>query len=192
VDTGLGGQGSATPKTSDKWSVTHGDAQYQWLKQTLEQSTAKWKFVFAHHVMGTGRGGIEIAGQFEWGGYDAKGVYGFTANRPGWPMPIHQLMVANNVTIFFQGHDHVYAHQQLDGVTYQSLPNPADNTYTAFNADAYTSGDVFPNAGYVKVTVGPDSVKVDYIREFLPEDENPPDQVSGAIQFSYTIPVSAQ
>jgi phosphodiesterase/alkaline phosphatase D-like protein len=192
VDTGLGGQNSSTPKTPDKWSVTHGDAQYQWLKQTLEQSTAKWKFVFAHHVMGTGRGGIEIARQFEWGGYDAKGVYGFTANRPTWPMPIHQLMVANNVTIFFQGHDHVYAHQQLDGVTYQSLPNPADNTYTAFNADAYTSGEVFPNAGYVKVTVGPDTVKVDYIREFLPEDENPPDHVSGALQFSYTIPVAAQ
>jgi len=61
VDTGLGGQNSSTPKTSDKWAITHGDAQYQWLKRTLEQSTAKWKFVFAHHVMGTGRGGIEIA-----------------------------------------------------------------------------------------------------------------------------------
>ncbi len=187
VDTGLGGQSSTTPKSPDKWLITHGDAQYQWLKQTLEQSKAKWKFVFAHHVMGTGRGGIEIADQYEWGGNNANGSWGFTGKRPTWPMPLHQLMVANHVTIFFQGHDHLYAHQQIDGVTYQSLPNPADNTYTAFNADAYTRGDVFPNAGYTKLTVGPSSVKVEYIREWLPADEKPPTQVSGMVQFAYAI-----
>ena len=155
VDTGLGGQNGAGNKTNDKWTITHGDPQYQWLKRTLEQSTAKWKFVFAHHVLGTGRGGVEIADQFEWGGKNNNGSYGFTANRPTWASPIHQLMAANHVTIFFQAHDHLYARQELDGVVYQSLPNPADNTYTAFNADAYTSGTVFPNAGYVKVTVSP-------------------------------------
>jgi len=187
VDTGLGGQDNSTPKTSDKWAITVGDAQYQWLKQTLEQSNAKWKFIFAHHVMGTGRGAVEIANQFEWGGYDNRGNYGFPEKRSTWAMPLHQLMAANQVTIFFQGHDHLFAHQQMDGITYQELPNPADNTYTAFNSDAYTSGDVFPNAGYVKVTVGPEAVKVEYIREFLPQDENPPDQVSGMVQFAYTI-----
>lgn len=102
-------------------------------------------------------------------------------------MPIHQLMVANNVTIFFQGHDHLFARQQLDGITYQSLPNPADNTYTAFNADAFKSGDIYPNSGYVKVTVAPSSVTVDYIRVFLPQDEEPPQTFSGMTQFSYTI-----
>jgi uncharacterized protein (TIGR03437 family) len=187
VDTGLGGQSNPSVKTQDKWAVTHGDAQYQWLKQTLEQSTAKWKFVFAHHVMGTGRGGVEIANEYEWGGDNPNGSWAFTQYRPTWPDPIHQLMVANHVTIFFQAHDHLYAHQQLDGVVYQSLPNPADNTYTAFNSDAYTSGDIFPNAGYTKVTVSPTSVKVEYIREWLPQDEKPPAQVSGTVQFAYTI-----
>ncbi|MFN7919089.1 MAG: metallophosphoesterase [Bryobacteraceae bacterium] len=190
VDTGLGGQNGSGGRTNDKWAITHGDAQYQWLKQTLEQSKAKWKFVFAHHVMGTGRGGIEIADQFEWGGRSNNGAFAFPQNRPGWAMPIHQLMAANHVTIFFQAHDHLFAHQVRDGVTYQSLPNPADNTYTAFNADAYT-GDVFPNAGYTKVTVNPSSVKVDYVRQWLPADEKPPTQVSGAVQFSYTIPAGA-
>ena len=189
VDTGLGGQSNPNGKTPDKWAVTHGDPQYLWLKQTLEQSTAKWKFVFAHHVMGTGRGGIEIADQFEWGGNNTNGTYGFPANRPTWAMPIHQLMVANHATIFFQAHDHLFAHQQIDGMTYQSVPNPADNTYTAFNADAYT-GDLFANSGYTKVTVGPSSVKVEYIREWLPADEKPPAQVSGTVQFAYTIPAS--
>lgn len=187
VDTGLGGQNSTTPKAGNKWDITHGDAQYQWLKKTLEESTAKWKFVFAHHVMGTGRGGVEIADQYEWGGNNANGSYGFAQNRPTWPQPLHQLMAANHVTIFFQAHDHLFAHQQRDGVVYQSLPNPADNTYTAFNADAYTSGEVFANAGFTKVTVGPSNVKVEYVREWLPADEKPPTQISGTVQFSYTI-----
>mgnify|MGYP003339842796 CR=1 FL=1 len=73
VDTGLGGQNGTGGRTNDKWAITHGDPQYEWLKQTLQQSKAKWKFVFAHHVMGTGRGGVEIADQYEWGGNGANG-----------------------------------------------------------------------------------------------------------------------
>lgn len=173
-------------KTPNKWDITHGDAQYQWLKRTLETSKAKWKFVFAHHVLGGGRGGIEIANEYEWGGSNANGSPGFAANRSTWSAPIHQLMVANKVTIFFQAHDHLFVRQQLDGITYQSLPNPADNTYTAFNADAYRTGDKFPNAGYVRVTVSPASVLVEYIRIFLPQDEGA-GKTSGMVQFSYTI-----
>lgn len=189
VDNTLGADvsGAGNGKTPNLWLVSHGDQQYAWLKQTLEQSTAKWKFVFAHHVLGTGRGGVERAPLFEWGGENQNGTPGFAVNRPSWPSTIHQLFVQNHVTIFFQGHDHIYAHQQLDGVTYQSLPNPADNTYTAFNSDAYTTGEQFPNSGYTKVSVGPNGVKVDYIREWLPQDEKPPAQVSGLLQFSYSI-----
>jgi hypothetical protein len=179
--------GDDSQRTRNLWDVTHGDAQYEWLKRTLEGSRAKWKFVFAHHVMGSGRGGIEVADDFEWGGRNRNGTPGFAVNRPRWAMPIHQLLVANHVTIFFQGHDHLFARQELDGVVYQSLPNPADDTYTAFNADAYLSGDKFPNSGYVKVTVAPAAVNVDYVRMFLPKDERPPDQVSGMVQFSYSI-----
>lgn len=174
-------------KTADKWTITHGDAQYEWLKKTLEGSTAKWKFVFAHHVLGTGRGGVENAGLFEWGGNSDKGVYQFPQKRPEWSAPIHQLMAATGVTVFFQGHDHVYAHQQLDGVTYQETPCPADNTYTAFNADAYESGEVFPNAGYLRVTVGPEGVTVEYVREYMDQDEASPERVSGTVQHVYTI-----
>ena len=93
-----------------------------------------------------------------------KGVWEFDKMRPGWELPIHQLMAKNNVTIFFQGHDHLFAKQELDGIIYQEVPCPADNTYTAFNKDAYKSGDIFPNAGFLDVTVSPDQVKVDYIK----------------------------
>jgi len=184
VDNVFGG----ASKRADMWQVTHGEAQYQWLKQTLEQSKAKWKFVFAHHVNGTGRGGTDIADQYEWGGRNSRGVWEFDSKRPGWPLPIHQLMAANRVTIFFHGHDHLFARQERDGVSYQELPEPADPSYTLWNDDAFKTGDKFSNSGYVRVTVSPSAVFVEYVRTFLPRDEKLPAQFSGMVQFAYSIP----
>ena len=108
----------------DWWGITLGDAQYRWFKRTLEGSKAKYKFVFTHHVLGTGRGATELADLYEWGGKDRAGQWEFDRKRPGWELPIHQLMVKYGVTIFFQGHDHLFAHQRRDGVVYQEAPNP--------------------------------------------------------------------
>ncbi len=172
-------------KQRDLWNVTLGDTQYQWFKKTIEESTAKYKFVFAHHVNGTGRGGIELAGLGEWGGRSKKGVWEFDAKRPGWGKPIHRLMADNHVTIFFQGHDHVFVRQELDGVIYQTLPEPADPNYALYFSDAYLSGDKLPNSGYTRVTVSQAGVKVDYVRTFLPADEGP-GQTSGMVAYTYT------
>lgn len=155
-------------KRKDPWKITLGEEQYKWFQQVLEKSKSKFKFVFAHHVNGTGRGGVERAKYFEWGGYSQNGKWQFDTERPGWSLPIHQLMVKNKVTIFFQGHDHLFAHQELDGVVYQSVPNPADDTYTAFNKEAYTSGKVLPNSGFLQVRVNAKDVTVIYKRSFLP------------------------
>ena len=163
-----------------------GDTQYQWFKKTLDESKARYKFVFSHHVMGTGRGGVEMAERYEWGGRDPDGTWRFDEKRPGWEMPIHQLMVKNGVTIFFQGHDHLFARQELDGVIYQEVPNPADDTYQAHNREAYRSGDIIANSGHLLVTVSQENVRVDYVRSFLPEDQAD-GQKNGQIAFSYTI-----
>ncbi|MCX7047486.1 MAG: metallophosphoesterase [Candidatus Sumerlaeota bacterium] len=175
-------------KTSDKWLVTHGDAQYQWLKTTLEQSQAKYKFVFAHHVLGTGRGGAAIAGNYEWGGYNQDGVtWGFTAQRPTWAMPIHQLMAANHVSIFFHGHDHLFAKEDVGGVAYQELPQPADYEVDGTdpdNGDAYPAPAVtYTNGGYVRVTVSPTSTTVEYVRTQLDVDG----VANGRISYSYRV-----
>jgi hypothetical protein len=172
-------------KTRDLWQATLGAEQYQWLKSTLENSPARYKFVFAHHVNGTGRGGVEGAGLYEWGGRSPSGSYDFDAKRPGWGLPIHQLMARNKVTIFFQGHDHLFVRQSLDGIVYQECPIPADYTYTDFNEDAYISGVRFPNAGHLRVTVAPDGVRVEYVRAFLPGDESS-SQKNGAVAYSYS------
>jgi hypothetical protein len=173
-------------RNRDGWAMTMGDAQYQWLKKTLEESKARYKFVFAHHVSGTGRGAVEVTDLFEWGGRNRTGEWEFDKKRPGWAMPVHQLMVKNNVTIFFQGHDHLFARQERDGVVYQETPNPADNTYSIFNEEAYRSGKIVPNSGFLRVTVSPASAKVDYVRAWLLQDEKP-DHNNGEVAFSYTV-----
>jgi len=181
-----------SPGSGDNWDWTLGYAQYDWLRQTLENSTATFKFVFSHQVVGGadlyGRGGIEAAshalggaGSFEWGGEDLTGGYGFDRERPGWGVPIHDLLASNNVTIFFHGHDHVFVKQELDGVVYQECPVPSDAMYGSGHF-AYQYGDLVPNSGHLRVTVSPSEVTVDYVRAFLPGDG--PD---GEIAYSYTV-----
>ena len=155
------------------WDWTLGLPQYTWLKNTLEGSHAKYKFVFAHHIRGQDRGGITNAQTFEWGGYETiGGRYTFDANRPGWAKPIHKLFVDNGVTVFFQGHDHLYAHEMLDSMVYQEVPMAADSTYTIgmlANAKAYTA-DTLDGTGHLRVTVAPSGVSVDFVRAYLPKD----------------------
>ncbi len=179
--------GSSKKEKTSMWDVTHGDAQVQWLKRTLETSTARHKFVLAHHVMGGGRGGIELARSWEWGGRNAKGVDEMATQRPTWSAPIHELFVRNRVTIFFQGHDHVWVRQQLDGVTYQTLSQPADPNYALYFDDAYLSGEKHANTGYTRVTVSPTQVKVEYVRSVLPVHETA-SRRHGAVVTSYTLP----
>lgn len=173
-------------RNRDGWAPTMGDTQYRWLKSTLEQSKAKYKFVFAHHVLGTGRGAVEMADLYEWGGRNRKGEWEFDKKRPGWELPVHQLFVKHGVTIFFQGHDHLFARQEKDGVIYQETPNPADTTYTAFNREAYRLGDILPNSGYLRVKVAGEAVTVDYVRSWLPKDETTEHQ-QGEVAFSYQV-----
>lgn len=179
--------------TSDKpggWAWTLGKPQYDWLKKTLEESSSTFKFVFAHHVRGQGRGGLTNAKLFEWGGYEQNGTsFTFTGKRPGWAKPIQRLFADNQVNIFFQGHDHLFAKEELEGVVYQEVPMPSDSTYSlglTANGDAYTS--VTQNgSGHIRVTVSPSCVKVDYVRAYLPADTLSGGNKNGRVTYSYTI-----
>ena len=107
------------------WNPIHGDPQYFWFRDTLRKSKAKYKFVFEHHLLGQLRGGVEVARDYEWGGQArGAGQPTFAQARPGWDKPIHDLMVENGVTVYFQGHDHLFARASLDGLTYVSVPMP--------------------------------------------------------------------
>jgi hypothetical protein len=179
---------SLSPKPTN-WNWTLGLDQYNWLAGVLQNSTAQHKFVFAHHVRGQGRGGILDAGLFEWGGYQNSGNYTFPTNRPGWAMPIHQLFTTYGVDIFFQGHDHLFAREVLDGVIYQEVPMPSDSTYEIgmlANASAYVS-DTIGGSGHLRVTVDPTCVTVDFVRAYLPADTIAGVRQNREVAFSYTV-----
>jgi hypothetical protein len=178
---------------TDGWGWTLGDIQYQWLQKTLEQSNASYKFVFAHHLVGgndsQGRGGTEFASLYEWGGKNTDGSWGFDQHRPGWGTPIHQLLVENNVTAFFHGHDHFFARQELDGVIYQEVPQPATVSSPKVLPGAeygYVSGERLGSPGHLRITVSPEFVRVDYVYSLLPGDKRG-DLNNGAVAYSYTL-----
>lgn len=181
-------QGVNDPKPQG-WDWSLGRAQYDWLKTTLSGSNARYKFVFAHHIRGQGRGGIEYSKTFEWGGYNGDGrTWGFDANRPGWGKPIHELFKEYGVTVFFQGHDHVFAQETRDNVIYQALPMAADSTYEIgmlANADAYVSNATM-GTGHIRVKVDPGCVNVDFVRAWLPGDTTAT-RKNGETAFSYSL-----
>jgi hypothetical protein len=180
-------------RNSDNWGRTLGQVQYNWLKDVLEKSNAKFKFVFCHQLIGgkdsDGRGGAEFAKYYEMGGLNEDGSRGFDKKRPGWAKPIHKLMADNNVTVFFHGHDHFFAKQELDGVIYQLVPQPSHPNFKKAGQASdygYTTGNILPNSGHLRITVSPQQVKVDYIRAYLIADETG-ERKNGEAAYSYTI-----
>jgi len=173
-------KGSGSP-----WDWTLGDEQYAWLKETLEYSDAKYKFVFAHHAIGNMRGGEQVANLYEWGGYDNKGKYLFDEKKPNYDKPIHQMMIDAGVTIFFQGHDHLFAREMVDGIIYQTMPKPAEVIPdTKENSKSYPNADVLLNSGYLNISVKKEHVQVDYNRLVVAGSPNCPDT---GVVYSYTI-----
>ena len=154
----------------DNWNRTLGEQQYRWLVQLLEAKPSRFTFVFIHHLVGgqtpEGRGGAEASRFFEWGGREAQGQDLFGQKRPGWPAPIHDLLSKRTGVIVFHGHDHFFAHQIRDGVTYQLVPQPGHRR-GAVNSAAeygYRDGTILPGSGVLQVHVSPRQTQVDFLR----------------------------
>ena len=52
--------------------------------------------------------------------------------------PIHQLLMANDVSAFFHGHDHQYAYEMRDGIVYQELPSAG---FSGYGFSLYSESD---------------------------------------------------
>lgn len=178
----------------DNWARTLGEAQYRWLVATLAGSRAQFTFVFLHHLVGgetpEGRGGAEASRFFEWGGRELDGRETFAQRRPGWPAPIHDLLVRRGGgTVVFHGHDHLYAQQERDGIVYQLVPQPGhtrnDNTRSAADY-GYKSGVIAGASGILRVAVASDRARVDYVRAYPDAAEGGPRR-SGAVTHSYEV-----
>ena len=177
----------------DNWSRTLGREQYDWLARTLAGSRAAHRFVFIHHLAGgetpEGRGGAEASRFFEWGGRDIDGRDRFAQRRPGWPMPVHALLVQHHVTAVFHGHDHIYAQQERDGVVYQLVPQPGhsrtDNVRSAADY-GYRSGVIVGASGILRVHVEPERVQVEYVRAY-PDAQESAARRSGMVTHRYEL-----
>ena len=177
---------------ADNWQYTLGKEQYEWLVGTLVASDAVFKFVFCHNLVGgldkDGRGGIEAAGYFEWGGYNPDGSYGFDSRRSGWEKPIHQVLAENGVDVFFHGHDHFFAKQELDGVIYQLVPqpgNPGSKDFRLPGEYGYKEGVFLPSPGHIRVSVSPDRAVIEYVASSTGQRAGKAD--NGTVAYSYSI-----
>jgi len=174
------------PGSGDRWDWTLGQQQFNWFKQILQNSSARFKFVFTHHMLGGAedfvRGGAAYAHMFEWGGSNLDGTtWGFAEKRLGWGnLPIHQLMIANGVSAFFYGHDHLYAYQKRDGIVYQEVPSAGltGSGLQGYYNDPYTL-KILPSPGHLRLTVSPSEAKVEYVYN------------TGTLADTYTIPASS-
>jgi len=153
--------------TANGWEWTLGKTQYDWLVETLKNSKEKHKFIYIHHLLvgdPQSRGGVEIAMKNEWGGKNNDGTYGFGTNRPGWGKPIHQLLLDYKVGFVFKGHDHLYVKQELDGVIYQTVPQPSHpGEKIDVTQYGYISGKGVGGSGFLKVSTSGNTAQVDFI-----------------------------
>ena len=178
---------------SDGWAWSLGREQYDWLAKTLAASTAKYKFIFIHNLLAgdqASRGGGEIAGFNEWGGKNLDGTEGFAQHRPGWPMPVHQLLLRNHVTAVFKAHDNFFARQQLDGILYLMVPQPSfagNDRIRDLQTYGYKQGVFLGNSGHVRVTVSPATLTVDYVACVL-SDEKMANRTNGGVLHSWNLP----
>ncbi len=178
------------------WGWTLGNEQYNWFKEQVCNSQAKFKFVFCHNLLGgkgnDARGGTEYAGMFEMGGQNQDSTWGFSMNRPGWEKPVHSLMVENPTTLFFHGHDHFFGKQEKDGMIYQEVPQPSNRNITNISASqyGYVDGVFLPGRGYLLVSVTDTSTQVDYIKTLMPGEETALNH-NGEVAYSYRVKSSA-
>ncbi|MBL9145869.1 MAG: metallophosphoesterase [Verrucomicrobiaceae bacterium] len=177
--------------SEDNWSMTLGEAQYRWLTKTLETSRAPFKLVFLHHLVGgigrDVRGGVAAAPYGEWGGKNSDGSEGFARQRPGWALPIHQLLVKHGTSIMFHGHDHLFVKEELDGIIYQEVPQPCHASGGTRSAEEYGyTGVILGSSGHMRITVSPSEAKVDYVRSIVPGVTR--DSIdNGTVEHSYMI-----
>jgi hypothetical protein len=153
---------SYSPGVADDWTL--GEPQLEWLRQTLRNSTSKWRFLLIHHAVG-GAAGDQANSAYGRGGGQAA--------RVGEQAIVHDLMLQYGVQIFFYGHDHVFTDMVVDGIHY-TLPGSAGAPwkFTTIETGYQT---YWPDSGHARVRVSPSAVNVDFLA------------LGGAVLNSYTI-----
>ncbi|MCH7814441.1 MAG: metallophosphoesterase [Planctomycetes bacterium] len=166
--TSVGGSG---PKVVEEWTL--GEPQLKWLERTLLASRARWKFVLAHHVVGGSA--YAASGQIPHGRSDhVYGRGGARYARVGEQARITDLMRRSKAQFFLYGHDHVFAHQQAEGIHFVCCGRPTVLSYPWWDSPGWREAygdpqarhphDFFAAVGYTRLSVSPRQVRIEYIR----------------------------
>lgn len=156
------------PRTPQDWTL--GETQYAWLEQTLAQSSAPWKFLMSHHLVG--------GWDKDPDGYDGTVAYGRGGGmryaNVGEQRKIHKLMVEHDVTAFLYGHDHMFVRQVVDGISYICCgkPNVMDPRWWETPAWQYAYPEFYGVPGYLRLHVHKDQfVRFEYVRSWRDPSE---------------------
>ena len=161
-----------------QWTL--GTTQMQWLQDVLTASTARWKFIIAHHQVGGGLidvGGCPIQdGGTQWAYARGSAV---EADRPGTEQAlIHQLMLQHGVRFFVYAHDHTFCHSVKDGIHYLCCGRPTClEPWWAQQGMLDSYGNIVVQGrdkpwikalynvlGYTRFRITPDTVTMEWIR----------------------------
>lgn len=136
----------------DPTDWTLGTEQLAWLERTLENTSAKWRFLFIHHAVGGAAGDAANA---------IYGRGGGQAARVGEQAKVHQLMLEHGVQAFFYGHDHVFTDMVVDEIHYSAIGN-AGAIWTFSGAQTGYS-QYWEKSGWARVDVTPSDVNVQFL-----------------------------
>jgi len=133
-----------------------GEEQLSWLTSVLENSTHKWKLIFAHHLFGGG---------------SAYGRGGATCALQNEQAQI-QALAETHGAHFFHGHDHLLSAEYASSVFYYCAGLACGQLldYKNWADRAYPSGYVLPSTdsspikdlGYVIVDATPSTLTITY------------------------------
>lgn len=153
----------------EDWTL--GEAQLAWLERTLAGSDAKHKLLFQHHLLGGwgyGLQGLDPDAPYKYGRGGARYA------RVGEQARVTELMHEHGARFVFYGHDHVFAHQETEGLHFVCCGRPSFMQPNWWRGpgwrEAYGSRrsrdarEFLATVGYTRVTLGPERVVIEYVR----------------------------
>ncbi len=119
-----------TRKAKSYWQL--GDRQMTWLRNVLLGSTAKWKVVICHQLVG----GLNNRTDEDPNWY-GRGSGASITNDGSLEWELHNLFREAGITCYVKGHDHNFSHVVVSGVNYITL---APSAYTGATGVAGETG----------------------------------------------------
>ena len=184
--------GGTTPTSVDQWTL--GDEQLRWLSGVLHNSSQKWKFILCHHLVGGWN--YDMPGMVK----NSRYVYGRGGGRyarVGEQAQITELMRNTGAQFYLYGHDHIFAHQQADGVHFVCCGRPSylgQNWKSPGWIEAYgdtaarNPNDFYGAIGYTRLLISPDQVNLRYVKTGTdPKRKDNVDAAEGEIVYDYSV-----